>query len=46
MVLKNEMKYFIVAMLRTVLCEPLVTMGQLSRTLDPLGWTIPVLPGI
>jgi hypothetical protein len=20
-------------------------MGQLSRTLDPLGWTIPVLPG-
>ena len=27
------------------MCEPLVTMGQLSRTLDPLGWTIPVLPG-
>jgi len=20
-------------------------MGQLSRTLDPLGWTIPVVPG-
>lgn len=24
--------------------EPLVTMGQLSATLNPLGWTIPVLP--
>lgn len=24
--------------------EPLVTMGQLSATLIPLGWTIPVLP--
>jgi delta24-sterol reductase len=24
--------------------EPLVTMGQLSSTLLPLGWTIPVLP--
>lgn len=24
--------------------EPLVTMGQLTATLLPLGWTIPVLP--
>ena len=24
--------------------EPMVTMGQLSRTLTPLGWTIPVVP--
>ena len=22
----------------------MVTMGQLSRTLDRLGWTIPILP--
>ena len=29
---------------RTVRCEPMVTMGQLSRTLDRLGWTIPILP--
>lgn len=29
---------------RTVKCEPLVTMGQLSRTLNSLGWTIPILP--
>ena len=29
---------------RTVTCEPLVSMGQLSRTLDRLGWTIPILP--
>ncbi|TRY72249.1 hypothetical protein TCAL_03144 [Tigriopus californicus] len=29
---------------RTVTCEPQVTMGQLSRTLEPLGWTIPILP--
>ena len=28
----------------TVTCEPLVTMGQLSHTLNPLGWTIPILP--
>ena len=25
-------------------CEPLVSMGQLSRTLNQLGWTIPILP--
>ncbi|KAK7790540.1 hypothetical protein R5R35_000940 [Gryllus longicercus] len=31
---------------RTVLVEPLVNMGQLSATLTPLGWTIPVLPEI
>jgi len=29
---------------RTVRCEPLVTMGQLTHTLDRLGWTIPILP--
>ena len=29
---------------RTVKCEPLVTMGQLSRALNNLGWTIPILP--
>lgn len=26
--------------------EPLVKMGQLTATLNPLGWTIPVLPEI
>lgn len=26
--------------------EPLVSMGQLSATLNPLGWTLPVLPEI
>ncbi|XP_060516051.1 delta(24)-sterol reductase-like isoform X3 [Cylas formicarius] len=30
----------------TVRVEPLVTMGQLTATLNPLGWTIPVLPEI
>ena len=29
---------------RTVQCEPLVTMGQLTATLDRLGWTIPIVP--
>lgn len=29
---------------REVTVEPLVTMGQLTATLIPLGWTIPVLP--
>ena len=29
---------------RTVVVEPLVTMGQLSRLLNSIGWTIPVLP--
>ena len=29
---------------KTVRCEPLVTMGQLTRTLNPLGWTLPILP--
>lgn len=24
--------------------EPLVTMGQLTAALTPLGWTVPVLP--
>ena len=30
------------AVRRTVRCEPLVTMGQLTATLDSLGWTIPI----
>ena len=29
---------------RTVRCEPMVSMGQLTRILDRLGWTIPILP--
>ncbi|RZB39834.1 delta(24)-sterol reductase-like, partial [Asbolus verrucosus] len=29
---------------QTVRVEPLVTMGQLTATLNPLGWTIPVVP--
>ena len=33
-----------VRLLRCVTCEPLVTMGQLTRTLDKLGWTIPIVP--
>ena len=43
--LKIETKQFnIISFCRTVKCEPLVTMGQLSRTLNKLGWTIPILP--
>ena len=38
------MNYLFVCENRTVRCEPMVTMGQLSRTLDRLGWTIPILP--
>ncbi|KAJ1530360.1 hypothetical protein ONE63_005272 [Megalurothrips usitatus] len=29
---------------RTVRVEPLVTMGQLTAMLDPLGWTLPFVP--
>ncbi|XP_065566869.1 delta(24)-sterol reductase-like [Artemia franciscana] len=29
---------------KIVRVEPLVSMGQLTATLDPLGWTIPILP--
>jgi len=29
---------------RVVRCQPLVTMGQISATLLPLGWTLPVVP--
>eukprot|EP00049_Salpingoeca_infusionum_P017619 m.353707 g.353707 ORF g.353707 m.353707 type:complete len:526 (+) comp16826_c0_seq1:209-1786(+) len=29
---------------RTVFVEPNVTMGQITATLNPLGWTLPVLP--
>ena len=29
---------------RTVLVEPLVTMGQITSTLLPLGWTLPIVP--
>jgi Delta24-sterol reductase len=32
--------------LQTVRVEPLVSMGQLSATLAPLGWTIPIVPEI
>lgn len=28
----------------TVRVEPLVTMGQVTAFLNPLGWTLPVLP--
>lgn len=31
---------------KIVRVEPLVTMGQLTATLNPLGWTIPILPEI
>lgn len=31
-------------MFQTVRVEPLVTMGQLTATLDPLGWTVPIVP--
>ncbi|XP_002740991.1 delta(24)-sterol reductase [Saccoglossus kowalevskii] len=29
---------------QTVRVEPLATMGQITATLNPLGWTLPVLP--
>lgn len=29
---------------QTVRVEPLVSMGQISAFLNPLGWTLPVLP--
>lgn len=29
---------------RTVTVEPMVTMGQITHSLLPLGWIIPVLP--
>jgi len=29
---------------QTVTVEPLVSMGQLTATLEPLGWSLPVLP--
>ncbi|OQR89723.1 24-dehydrocholesterol reductase, partial [Thraustotheca clavata] len=29
---------------KTVMVEPLVTMGQLSATLNPMGWTLPIVP--
>ncbi len=29
---------------RVVRVEPLVSMGQLSSTLIPLGWTLPIVP--
>ncbi|CAH1153510.1 unnamed protein product [Phaedon cochleariae] len=34
------------AVRQVVKVEPLVTMGQLTATLNPKGWTIPVLPEI
>jgi len=29
---------------RVVRVEPLVSMGQLTATLNPLGWTVPIVP--
>lgn len=29
---------------QTITVEPLATMGQISATLNPLGWTLAVLP--
>jgi len=29
---------------RVVHVEPLVSMGQLTATLNPLGWTLPIVP--
>lgn len=29
---------------RTLRVEPLATMGQITAFLNPLGWTLPVLP--
>lgn len=37
--LKMKMLFF-----QTVRCEPLVSMGQLTATLKPLGLTIPIVP--
>jgi len=29
---------------RVVRVEPLVSMGQITATLNPLGWTLPIVP--
>lgn len=29
---------------KVVRVEPLVTMGQVTATLNPLGWTLPIVP--
>jgi len=29
---------------RVVRVEPMVSMGQLTATLNPLGWTLPIVP--
>jgi len=29
---------------RIVRVEPLATMGQITATLNPLGWTLPIVP--
>jgi len=29
---------------QVVRVEPLVSMGQLTATLNPLGWTLPIVP--
>jgi delta24-sterol reductase len=29
---------------RMIRVEPLVNMGQITQTLIPLGWTLPVVP--
>lgn len=40
----NGLLLWLSCLLQTVRVEPLVSMGQLSATLNPLGWTIPILP--
>ena len=29
---------------RVVRVEPLVSMGQITATLNPIGWTLPIVP--
>jgi len=29
---------------KVVRVEPLVSMGQITATLNPLGWTMPIVP--
>ena len=38
--LVNIINYYV----QIVRVEPLATMGQVTACLNPLGWTLPVLP--
>ena len=38
------LKSYYVLTLQIVRLEPLVTMGQITSLLLPLGWTLPVVP--